>query len=432
MQKDKAELIVIKHLIQTQDVKMLGSINVNWFSPAGQHIIMILQSNTRNLSRVYLEVELSKLPDKAKEDLKSTFVSQDKLFEPIDLTYKPSEACKLLETRHIQERMNSELLDIQKIIFDEEPAKIILRIVEYFNKIPTGLSKARRISSNLTKTNETLITLSTTRPLLQKTIPAKKNLMVIGGDSGMQKTNQALCILIDAVKANIISDPNFKAVFFSKEMDWDEARDRILAIVLDIPFDDVTNRKGKFDLGKTNELLAGDLRWVDENFVLVAPEEFNTEADIIRFITENSATVWALDFVQLFAQVGAGNKLMEMNPLVMKTIAFAKICVQLTNTYGILLSQVRKKDERRLTHFPRMDDLEWSGAIKHLAHVVMMVFWPYRIKQEESIMHVFISSYQKVRKNNMASEFQISNPANCSFKPMDTRQAELYKKYLDM
>lgn len=411
---------------------MLGSVNVNWFSPASQHIIIILQSDTKNLSRVYLEMELSKLPDRSKEELKATFGTQDKLFEPVDTTYKPNEAMKFLETRHIQEQMSLELSEIQKHIFDNDPAKTILHIVEYFNKIPTGLSKARRISSNLSKTNETLITLSTTRPLLQKTIPAKKNLMVIGGDSGMQKTNQALCILIDAIKANIITDPNFKVIFFSKEMDWDEARDRVLAIVLDIPFDDVTNRKGKFDLGKTNELLASDLRWVDENFVLVAPEEFNTEADIIRFITENSATVWALDFVQLFAQVGAGNKLMEMNPLVMKTIAFAKICVQLTNTYGILLSQVRKKDERRLTHFPRMDDLEWSGAIKHLAHVVMMVFWPYRIKQEESIMHIFISSYQKVRKNNMASEFQHSNPANCSFSPMEERLATLHKKYLDM
>lgn len=447
MDRVKAELIVLSNVIFYEDIRTLGILNADWFSEDMRHVVMILKKDTRNFSRVNFEMAYKSLPDAARR-VEAVYGSVDVLFSIYDATYKVSDAVKLLETKYIQFKIAQELDQVKAIIYNEEPSKIILRLNEFFAKIPTGQNKVRKVSQNLKEVNETLIWLSKHRPLIQKTIPARKNLLVIGGDSGMHKTNQAIDFLLDSIKANLCIDenpalmdlvksqklvekPDWKAALFEKEMDWEETRDRVIAKAFKIPFADVTMRKGLFDLGRINEGLKGEYSWIDNNLCIIGPEDFNTEADIIRFITENKIDIWALDYVQLFAQSNPNAGTKEMNPLVMQTIAFAKICVQLTNTYGILVSQVRKKDERRLTHFPRLDDLEWSGVIKHLAHVVAMCFWPHRIDTNKP-SDVYILSYQKVRKQDMYSEFLKVDAPIGNFTPMPESQSKNYLKYLDM
>jgi replicative DNA helicase len=153
--------------------------------------------------------------------------------------------------------------------------------------------------------------------------------------------------------------------------------------------------------------------YLEQNFIIVDGTKFRNATDVSRIINTFRPTVWGLDYIQYFAQISAGNAL-EQNRNVMEVMATMKVLTETTDSLGIMLSQLRKKDKNSLIHFPRVDDLEWSGLIKQLSRNIGICFWPYKIKQTADI-NWFTVSWQKVRYGKLFNEVFKVYPEYCNF-----------------
>jgi replicative DNA helicase len=114
--------------------------------------------------------------------------------------------------------------------------------------------------------------------------------------------------------------------------------------------------------------------------------------------------------------MSAGNNAEMQNKNVMEAIATIKILTEVTNSLGIVLSQLRKKNDNRQTHFPRVDDLEWSGLTKQISDVVGLCFWAWKINSDTAQMNWYTVSWQKVRDADPFNEVLWVMPEICDFK----------------
>jgi prephenate dehydrogenase len=68
----------------------------------------------------------------------------------------------------------------------------------------------------------------------------------------------------------------------------------------------------------------------------------------------------------------------------MRTVANLHMLTRTTDSLGILVSQIKKFSEQRISKVPRIEDLEWSGIIGQLASWICLTYWPIRSKAEYS------------------------------------------------
>ena len=428
----EAEIQAIRYVSKRKDKVILATLVPDWFSETPRNLVIAWLKNESLLSRTNLETY------SAEQSLPfgQFFPSLDIIFgEPRDEPFE--DTIKILEVKYSQRKLESVMKQITTVLFETDPMESAMKINDLIMQLTVNSRvQIRRIGDNISDEPVDLIKFSDSRrPKLNKLLIGRKNMIVIGGDSGMHKSNQAIDIIDAAVEHNVIElkNPNFIGQLFSKEMDYEEVEDRLVAKKMGWPLEDVTTKKGKWDKGKVDDYFQDPtkLKYIRDNFLVLGPEEFHNESDIIRSLVQTKASIWSLDFLQYYAQMASGNNASEQNVNVMRAIAFSKAIVQLTKTLGVIVSMVKKKAESRLSHFPRLDDLEWSGLTKQLAHSIGMCFWPYKIDQRKE-KYVYFLSWQKVRKNDLFNEMLVLDPTIAKFTPMGIKDAAAWEYLREM
>lgn len=337
----------------------------------------------------------------------------------------------ILKTRYTKSILKYQIEIVQEMLSSCEPKEIVAKILSIADSLPAFEKEQKGLLDELEDVNPNLAKIHTVRrPALKRLMPLYKSIIVIGGDSGHHKTNNAIDILCNALDANE-DDPNYKVIYFSKEMDWDEIRDRVLAKKLHVPFEDILSRK--VNIADVRHRFQDKFDRYVKNFKIIPPDSIKSPIDIAEIIIESKPKVWAVDYIQLLAD----ERTPDVNSAVRSSAILLKAYARMFGGLGILLSQVRKRNEMRKLLFPQIDDCEYAGSIKHLAHSVGMCWWAYK-HDNSADMSCYITSWQKVRNNGVFSEVLEVEPAYCDmhhspkfFTTKNELKSEFYN-YLEM
>jgi len=237
----------------------------------------------------------------------------------------------------------------------------------------------------------------------ENTAILKGNIIVIGGDTGSMKTTSALWLIIQI----LITNPEYKAVFFEKEMPIEDIMVKLIAFFTGVSVTDIILDKTlgidamRPYLTDTEHRVVLD---VLDRLKLVGPNEFDSVKDMLNFIEAEKADIWCLDYLTQLFTLG---KHKDFNMAVMEGINELKKIVQMTGSTGIVLCQLKKGTvENRMLKIPQLDDLEWSGDVKKLANSVLMTFYPQRyLKNLTGIENNYF--YLVSKKNRFGMDFSI-------------------------
>jgi replicative DNA helicase len=409
-----AELELVRLLAGNKDFKLLSQIEQKWFDNTYcNHAIEIWKQSRSFDYLTFSKYALDGNYNIPKLEIQCMY-EQPHIYSEFDA------AVAVVRSKHQQRELNAKLIEISQKVFNSDPAELELELIQYFkDQEYRELENHRKITDGLQQDNPGLLTIGgTIRPMFDEIVPLRKTLLTLVADSGHHKTNQVIDLLI----LNIINNPTEKSLFFSKEMDFDEVQARIYSKLLSIPLKPIMRRKypdgTKIDVDVLSKRIESEFPNIVSNLIVIDPQEFKVNSDIGRLIIKHNPSLWALDYLQYYAQEQAGNAA-EQNRNVMEAAAFCKNIAQITNSFGIPLSQVKKRSEFRLSLFPRIDDMEWSGLTKQISHSIGMCFWPYK-HDDKAMKNYYCISYQKVRNGDLFTEEIEVFPETCSFKyPFD-------------
>lgn len=400
---NQLEIAVIKYIVKNNDLALSKTLDNAWFNNTKVKTVLNIWNKQNAISEVVLRQQLSVKNVEYDADYKDFY--HGTLSDRFDF----HSAIKILQEKFLQRKADEKLDSIRKIIWEQPITHIASDLIEFFAPMLQTSEKGRKLTDNIETADISIFDLGGKyRPDLNKILPIKKSLTVIGGESGFHKSNNTLNMILSFLLAN----PGKKAKFLSGEMDFEEVRSRIIAALLHLDFERVIRRR--YDMAEIEEKLEKDFKHVIDGLIIVSPDDLNSKSDITKEIIADDCDVWGMDFLQWLAQKFAGNNAGEQNRNVMELIAHSKMLTLLTNTFGIVISQIKKKSEQRLTHFPRIDDLEWSGLTRQIAHNVVMCFWPWQIDKGTPMNH-YISSWQKVRNGRPFTECQLVYPEQSRF-----------------
>lgn len=316
-------------------------------------------------------------------------------------------AIDVLEKQYKQRELYKKLKEVEGKVFNSDPETIEIDLMSYFKNQEKDESSKRRITDVENEKPDEIVWINPSlRREFNDIVPLKRTIITLAGDSGHHKSNQGIDILLNYLDSN----PTGKAVYFSKEMDYKETRARIFANRLGIPLRDILFNK--VSLQETAKRIEDMFPHIAENFIIVGPEEFNSNEEIGKILIKHSPDVWCLDYLQYYALMQGENQ--DQNRNVIKAIAFTKTIAQISNSFGVVLAMIRKKDEKRVSVFPRIDDVEWAGLTKQLSHSVGMVFWPYK-HDNRCDVDWYVVSWQKVRNGALFAETAKIEPSICKF-----------------
>lgn len=423
----EAELTILKYLCTKHDPAYLVLIQPKWFhSPVHRAVFEVLRQY--GASRKLTYAELSNHLQAVHPETPVDVWAKTELFKENDIEPGEVAICTdIIEEKWKLRELESKLMDVHARMFTGSLIDVHTELIAYFHQNAVKKELIKSLDEDFESENKDLIEFGSTRPALNKLGALKNTVITIGGDSSHHKTNQLLDILIRALLHNYPKNPDFKVMLFSGEMSWSRIRDRIFAKMLQIELEKVTRRHVQPHqiVGEFQEKYPA----LVSNFYLISPSQFRSMSDLNSLVASYKPDVWGLDFLQYFAQMSAGNNAEQQNKNVMEAIAQIKILTEITNSLGIILSQLRKKSEQRLLHFPRMDDLEWSGLTKQISDIVGLCFWPYKINPSTAQMNWYTVSWQKVRDSEPFNEVLWVKPEFCDFMPHPTPNAD--RKYFD-
>lgn len=401
------ELTVLQEMSVTKDISFLEQFNIDFLvSKEARFIVSKWIEDNSLLEEVNLRRYIKNNNANIEDSLIKSVYS-----EPM---HNFKSCLKILQDDWLLKGMDTKLQEMKDLIKKGEPNVIRVELSKWLETLPNFNKEEKKLTDNVSNTNELLVKIHTRkRPSVENLLAMKKTLIVVGGYSGHHKTNCALDMLDNALEANITSDPNFTVVFFSKEMDYEEIRDRLFAKKLQIPVQDVLKRK--VDVPKMIANFEKKFPKWNTNFKIVAPEQFRSINDLGRLLIKYKPTVWSLDYLQLAALTSADSA-NEQNPRVMEWISACKLFARVLPNLGIILSQLRKKSEQRATWFPRLDDLEWSGLTQQLAHSIGLCFWPYKVQPRRCEFNWYTVAWQKNRNGSIFNEILEVNPEMCDFR----------------
>lgn len=406
--------MILNYLVNTNDIAISSMINAEWFHNTEYKIcIDVIQSLHGDMSYAKFNTSVEdKYPSRV-----SAFTKRDIFRKDSVEIGEVNASIDIIEEKYQLRQIEGKLVNIHSTMFEKSVADIETDLITYFHKYHSNKTEIKSLSEDFEDDNTDLIEFGPSRPALNKLGVMKSTVMTIGGDSSHQKTNQLIDILVNALVHNYPINPDFTVMMFSGEMSWKRIRDRIYAKMLGIEHEKIKSRKNMgMSSREVNDLFNMKFPYFKDHFHLIDPKQFRTVADLSRLVIQYKPDIWGLDFLQYFAQMSAGNNAEQQNKNVMEAIATIKILSEVTNSLAIILSQLRKKSEQRQTHFPRIDDLEWSGLTKQISDIVGMCFWPYKIQQTVDDMRWFTVSWQKVRDAEPFNEVLQSWPEICDFK----------------
>jgi len=189
------------------------------------------------------------------------------------------------------------------------------------------------------------------------------NIFTIGGDTGSMKTTFALWL------SSRWALRGYKVLFFEKEMPVDDIVRRLININCGIKNQDLL-------LGLYNrETLEEKIRMIGDNLYVVPATDFNNVIDVYKIVERYKPDIFVIDFI---TQLDFGGETAsDFNFNMMRSLNLIKLLTHRTNSLGVIISQLKKNSiETRNSKIPRLDDLEWSAALKQLSAYVLMVFYP--------------------------------------------------------
>lgn len=398
-----AELTIVQNIATTKDKLSLQQLDPEWFTQKEFNwLIQLWKHKPEYLDPVILNAYLSRLEIKKSLNVKEIY-SKPK--------HDVEVALKTVQDDYLRGLLNHHLTQLKEDIKHLDPSIVMYRVSTLINKMPVFQTKQGDFFDGLEQENPDLLKLAVPRrPMLKKLITEYGNIMVIGGDSGHQKTNQLLDLLDCALEANI-SDPNFKVAFFSKEQKRKELLIRLMSKKLRVPQEDLILRIVDVeDLKKQFEEKFPE--WVTR-FRIYDPEEWIGADGIVREMVVHKYKVWGVDYLQLAA--GENEDLSKQNVNVMSFMRSMKVIVRISNSFGILLSQFVKKDQRALIHRPSVDMLEWSNEVQRLASFIGLLFWAWKVFPQECDIRWYWVNWQKNRTSKPFNEILKSEPEFCDF-----------------
>lgn len=423
------ELETIRIVGNSKNPKLVEQLDEKWFTylPC-RHAITIWKADYRNFEFINFSAY------NQEKSFGLTKVAIEEVYEYPMSNSELTDCISIVKRKYRQRLISEKMEEIQGKIFSMSPEETEVELMTYFKNEEVVERPVRRmITDDFEQDNKDLIVIGgTIRPELDDIMPLKKTIITIGADSGHHKSNQAIDMLVLFIQNN----PGKKAAFFSFEMDFEEARARLYSKCLKIDLKSIMRRKNKdgskLEVERLTERMYKEHPLVVSNFLLYDAQDFKKNSDISRILIQEEPVVWALDYLQYYAQMQAENNASEQNKNVMETIAFTKTIAQITNSLGIDLSQIKKFSDTRVTQFPRINDLEWSGLTKQISHSIAMCFWPYKHYPKEvknlSLDDYYMCAWQKVRNGELWTEELKVTPETCSFEPYNLSKLTYQQK----
>jgi replicative DNA helicase len=252
------------------------------------------------------------------------------------------------------------------------------------------------------------------------------NIMTIAGDTGSMKTMSSMWLILQMLKEN----PTFKALYFEKEMPSKDVYRRLVCMfgnitekdLSEIPVNDAL--KMLKDISERSEVAA-----LLSRFFVVDTNNFDTVADMYKYILLHKPTIWCLDYLTQLH--GSGNTT-DVASKVRNDINDLKRIVHRTGTFGIVLCQLNKNTvEQRRDKRPIMDDIEWSSDIKKLSAYVFSTFFPYKYYANEEIRRYYYLISLKNRFNSLFTLALTAIPEYSTFSHPPQDELLEYKRFYE-
>lgn len=198
----------------------------------------------------------------------------------------------------------------------------------------------------------------------------RENILVLGGDTGGQKTRSTLWLSLQM----LIQNPNVRCAFFEREMTSKDVFYMVCSYLLALPYLKIREWPKDFLLAKLEEQGSDALNIVDRLDIFDS-QDFRTAEDVFYLVNRHKPAFWVIDFLTMMVSGESSSD--GVNQSVFNLVDKFKMIAQKTDSLGILVSQLKKGTvENRANKVPTMDDFEWSGRIKHIAAYAFSVFWP--------------------------------------------------------
>jgi len=401
-----AEIELLRLIVMANEPKYIEQLEVEWFDWYNAKIVInAWKDNVKTLDIMEFTEHLKK---------KNLHLSNDDVLdifrEPSSIKSSIPSCIATIKKKYRQRSLNQKLHDLQQVVYSSSPDELEVDIVNYLKSRDFKDDFIyQKVSSNFEGIGEHLLKIGgESRPEFDEILPLRGTVITIASESGQHKTNQGLDILI----RYILNNPGEKAILFSKEMSFFECQARVIGSKLKISPKELI--RGKHDLKELGKKFKEEFKVIDDNLIIIDPQQIQQASDIASILVNTEAKVWVLDFLQYMAMKSNTSEKFNQVASVIEMASFCKDIAQATESFGVLIAQVRKKSEGRITIFPRLDDIEWAGFIRQISHSVGMCFWPYA-HNNKLLNDWYVISWQKVRNGDLFSEMAEVTAKYCSF-----------------
>lgn len=245
----------------------------------------------------------------------------------------------------------------------------------------------------------------------------KSNLFTLFGDTGSMKTMISIWLCIKILMEN----PTFTCLYFEKEMPKADVARRLFSFATKDPLKQIMeialmSKKGLYGASMQagiETVMSKDTPEINaiKRISIVDCNKFETATDMRKIITKHKPDIWCLDYVSLLSSPGQ-----DANSGVTEMLKQLKDIVQKTETFGILLSQIKHNTiETRANKVPVMSDIEWGSQVRQFSSHVYATFRPFRYFPQSVPRDYYYLVNRKSRNSSGSNIFLHSRPEICSF-----------------
>lgn len=193
----------------------------------------------------------------------------------------------------------------------------------------------------------------------------RKELLTIGARPSIGKSSLATQIALN------LNDEHHNVLFISLEMSKEQIVERMFCNLTGT--DNMALREGKIN-DELKSRIPHFLKMASEMPMLVVDNCGYNFNDVEKLIIEMEPRpdVVFLDYIQMVSQGRHSSKAMAVEEY------FRKL-KELSVSYNfsmVVLSQIKRMDEKRQDKRPTMDELKWSGALEEHSDTVILLYWP--------------------------------------------------------
>lgn len=194
----------------------------------------------------------------------------------------------------------------------------------------------------------------------------KKELLTIGARPSIGKSSLAVQLALN------LNNEHHNVLFISLEMSKEQIVERMFCNLTGTNNMDL--REGKI-AEELKDRIPCFARMASEMPMLVVDNCGYNFQDVEKLIVEMEPRpdVVFLDYIQMISQGRHSSKSMAVEEY------FRKL-KELSVTYNfsmVVLSQIKRMDEKRQNKRPTMDELKWSGSLEENSDTVLLLFWPF-------------------------------------------------------